>query len=422
MEFIFLFLMIVVYFLNGKNYFAKPVNYILFFSFFFIFSKIVILNFFNVGFLLNTDIELIRESIFYFSLYIFIACVLSRVQFFKKKIILIPRKSFSNEIVVRSFAPLAILMIVSLLYISALFKGFNPFHNPLLFRQHTQLQGMMYLTLMLYFFSSFYFSYIPYKVLSLKSKLSFVEIFTYFVLLIFTFTCGLTSMFIQFLIAPLLFYNICYRKAIFKYIILIAPPILFFTLIFTKYRDSIYIAGSSESLFSIATSYFSDIKNLILKVVLRFDYLEMYALGYEYTLLSQNFLHSITSFIFQPIPRYFYENKPLNFSTFMSEKIVPTNMQNNVTANFNSLNEFFLNFGFLFGFLIAVFSLTIIIKIATKSFNDSYHNPYNAFKYLLIFFPFIQIGFMAGFLNDLALPVLIINLILFKIFFKRQLK
>jgi hypothetical protein len=126
--------------------------------------------------------------------------------------------------------------------------------------------------------------------------------------------------------------------------------------------------------------------------------------------------YSLINFLYSPIPRFFYPDKPLNFSQIFTVNLLPQNFEIGVTANFGALNEFSYNFGQFFGIAVGSIFLGYFLTICYRYFLRSKNNPYMSIFYLSVIFPYLQAGIVSGFIHDLALPMLILNFIYFNIF------
>jgi len=240
-------------------------------------------------------------------------------------------------------------------------------------------------------------------------------LFAYIYCFIFAIFSGFGSMALTFFISPLFFYNVCYRKRIEKYLLFTLPFAVFFIMIYSAYRDA-NLDDLNITLYDALIKVL-DREGLLKDIYNRFDYLEMYTNGQAFILNGHiEPFYSILNFIYSPIPRLLFPEKPLNFSQLFTSLLLPQNFDIGVTANFGMLNEFSYNFGQLFGILIGAIFLGYVLSVCYRRYLNSENNPYSAIFYLAVIFPYLSGGIVAGFINDLALPLLILNLIYFKFF------
>jgi hypothetical protein len=393
---------------------ANPFGFLFYFFGIFFILKYIHNNYYEVDYLLNinsSDIDIASKPMLIYIMIAFAVFVL--IYLIKRR----PLKEGNNQIYISKLAIIFSIGIPVTLIFSALILNINVLENPLMFRQYVQSNGMYYFLAVYIFFLKLYSIYIPYTYFIEHQKISKLNLLTYITLIVFSFLSGFSSFMFFFILFPLLFLSICHARRCYEFIIYFCTPIaLIFVLVYSYYRDNRFYGTPV----SISESFINTIENpdLFSRLFNRFDYLEMYTKGY--LTLNNVFLdfkiNFLTIFI-QFIPRSIWPEKPLNFSSAMTADIIPENFSNGVTANFNSLNEFIYNFGVI-GIIFGGFVLGFITYITYFYYKRSYLNPYASLFYLMIIFPYFSMGFVSGFLNDLALPSLLINLLLFRLFVK----
>ncbi|MCS6244890.1 MAG: hypothetical protein H2172_13680 [Opitutus sp.] len=150
----------------------------------------------------------------------------------------------------------------------------------------------------------------------------------------------------------------------------------------------------------------------------RLDYLEQYVRGFDLatSLPSWDYGLNMLSVFIQWIPRYFWPDKMLNFSSLMTREIEPVNFYQGITANFGGLNEFIMAFG-LFGVALFIFLLYGVFCFGLKYVAKAGFSDRSLIFYIFCYIPYLSSGLVAGFINDLSLPSLIISLILVRFCF-----
>lgn len=393
---------------------VNPFGFLFYFFGIFFIIKYIHNNYYEIDYLLGisrTDIDIASKSMLIYIIIAFVVFVLTNLANSR------PLKAGNYQFYLSKLAIIFSIGIPIALIFSALIFNINPVENPLIFRQYVQSNGMYYFLAVYIFFLKLYSIYIPYIYFIRHEKLLKSDLLCYLVLITFSLFSGFSSLMIFFLLYPLLFFSICYAKRFYEFIIYLSTPVaLIFVLVYSYYRDNRFY-GYSVSIYESLVNVIEH-QDFSARLFNRFDYLEMYTKGY--LVLSNVFLDFKANFLtifIQLVPRSIWPEKPLNFSSAMTADIIPENFSNGVTANFNSLNEFIYNFG-SFGIILGGVILGFIIYLTYFYYKRSYFNPYASLFYLMIIFPYFSMGFISGFINDLALPSLLINLLLFKLFVK----
>lgn len=295
--------------------------------------------------------------------------------------------------------------------------GVNPLNNPLAFRQFLQGQGMFYLLSIYIFLLGALSIYVPVRIIRERRIPPKLVMIAYLVSAMFAIISGFASMIVSMVTTPLFFWSVCYRKRIEVLLVLLLPVVVAFTLLYSAYRD-INLSGGGISV-SDAVDIVTSNPEAIGKALNRFDYLENYAKADRYlSTRDPDWGASMLGFFIQPIPRVIWPGKPENFSTSLTRELLPQNLAIGVTANFNSLNEFVGAFGSA-GIAIGGVVLAIILSVTYCIFDAAAGRPYLATYFCNVIFKFVAVGFFAGFINDLALPLFLLDNIFFQLFVRR---
>ena len=156
-----------------------------------------------------------------------------------------------------------------------------------------------------------------------------------------------------------------------------------------------------------------DLRDAVPRLFNRLDYLEMLSLGYDSFKNSESEgLVKFAEVLIQPIPRSIWPNKPYNFSSEMSRRVIPDVVHLiGSTANFNALNEFVRAIGEAGGIIVFGLFLGVLLSVADLIYAGTVlFSAYRLF-YLVVIFPYIWIGYPAGMINDFALPYVAISLL-----------
>lgn len=402
---------------------TNPFGYLAFFIGLFFITKFVHHQLVGALFLEDMDATDISAAFIPMALYLGIAYSLSlSVHQFINSSKFKRTPQIQNLVVDNHFQPtrlssILLLMLPLLLVGIGLLQDVNPIENPLGFRQAIQSKGMFYVLSLQLFLLAVHAAYVPYCLIARKSRPSLLALVAYIISIIFAVISGFASTLPTLVIAPLFFFSICFKKRIEPYIVIGIPVGLLYGLTYSAYRDA--RLGFSD--ISLADAFEKVVANpeLLTFAFNRFDYLEMYTKGRHFISgIDPDFGVSIVNFFVQAIPRGLWGDKPDNFSTLMTKHLLPQNFDIGVTANFNSLNEFCYSFGSI-GIVIGGLVFGVILLTGYRLFLASAYRPYKAMFYLTVVLPYLTAGFMAGFLNDQALPLLILNYLFFRMFVKK---
>ena len=231
--------------------------------------------------------------------------------------------------------------------------------------------------------------------------------------LVFAIVSGYTSLLLTAVISPIFFISVFHSKRLFELFAIAMVPL---AATFALVHNSIRVRALDPDvtfLDVMQMPVFAHEQPFLRQLVNRFDYLEMFHKGVNHSLQTAPDLgFHILNFPLQAVPRMFWPDKPLNYSSVMTEALLPQNWANGVTANFNSLNEFMMAFGLL-GVLIGGIVLGSMIFVLGELRSLTHGRKTLSFLYLLVLFQYFEAGFVAGFFNDAALPALLINSLLF---------
>ncbi len=337
-----------------------------------------------------------------------------------------PRRERSGLARLRNQSPFALTHVAlgllfavpSILVVLGLAIGVNPVSNPLAFRQFIQSQGMFYVLSVYIFLMSAISIYVPYVAIIQRRAPSTIIMVAYLVTAAFAIVSGFASMIVSMITVPLFFWSVCFRKRIELGLIFLLPIVVGFTLLYSAYRD-VNLSGSGVSL-SDAIVVVTDNPTAAKQALNRFDYLENYAKAHRYLETQDpDWGASLLDVFVQPVPRAIWPEKPENFSTSMTRELLPQNLAIGVTANFNSLNEFIKAFGPA-GILVGSVILAVILVATYCVFDAAADEPYLAAYYVIVLFKYVGIGFYAGFVNDLAFDVFLLENIYFRLFIRRS--
>ncbi len=304
----------------------------------------------------------------------------------------------------------------SMIFLIAL--GFNsgvlPWNDPLRFRETIQGNGGAYfLIIYLFFFKAsgcyFFDSYINKSIVKKDYLFAFVFI-------LFSLMSGFASLFVHFFVAGFIYVSSKYRKKIisikvlflFCFLIVITP---FYNVLRYAMKDSVDLVDALNT-FTQRNNF-----DFLSMIVNRFDYLD------NSIIASKNFREIadpslIFNIILQPVPRSWLESKPYNYTTLATSLIFPENLEIGATNNFGFLGEFLLYFGDT-GLLWGCLFFSILLLITLHKYINSFRSTRKSLFYVLTLSSYFS-SFVGGYFNDLPLPTLIIDLILWY-FFKRYL-
>jgi len=387
-----------------------------FFSIFFV-SKYFHHIYSDSSFLEDISPDLINEHLYAISIFLFFSYI---VCYF-----LINNKNnknnknyINNSFKLNNISSIFAILIPLILFTLGIINGVNPIDNPLGFRQIIQSNGFYYLLSIEIYLLNVLSVYIVYQWFTFRKLPDTLFLLIYAYSFVFSIFSGFASLSLIFIILPLFFYNLCHGKRIEKYFLYASPFVAIYVMIYSAYRDGNF-SGGNISLYQSLLKVL-DRDDLLLSIYNRFDYLEMHTKGQMF--ISDGHVepfYSLINLLYAPIPRFFFPDKPLNFSQIFTVNLLPQNFEIGVTANFGALNEFSYNFGQFFGIVVGSIFLGCVLAVVYRFFLRSKNNPYTSIFYLSVIFPYFCSGIIAGFIHDLALPMLILNLIYFNIFIKK---
>ncbi|MBI5195216.1 MAG: hypothetical protein HZA10_02720 [Nitrospirae bacterium] len=396
----------------ANPYFLLAGNVVLFFVLKYVFNTI-----FNIDFLLDVEKTDIDIELWYFIAYITTAYLTSMLFIYMNNI---KHINFSYTYLVNNKAYFtSILLPIALVLIVIFAMDINPLIQSILVRRFTQAKGMFYiLAVILFLINLMVVDLLQCIFLAKKrppSKLIFATIICFGYAVISGYASTIVSGFICFVI-----FMSAYKKLkVELYVVLIMPLIMLYAVIHNQFR----LLNLNDKISFIEIIGKININaELLVNIFNRFDYLEMYVKGHQLVkTMEPDMGLSMLTAIIQFIPRAFWPDKPLNTSSFFSNQIIPNVMEEaGSTANFNSLNEFSRSLGPISGVLVGGVLFGLLLGWAYLEYRKSLNDQYCSLYYSLIVCQFITLGFSAGFINDVAIQVFIINLLLFKIFISRQ--
>jgi hypothetical protein len=306
----------------------------------------------------------------------------------------------------------------TLLYVLGRFQGINPVENPLLFRQFIQGGGMYYILAPVLFFINVLAIYVPHKLFVLKENLELQALVAYVLLAGFSIISGFGSFITYFFMAPLYFASACYGKRVELILLILFPFVVLFTLVYSTYRD-VRLFGDANISVADAISKNIDNPQAYRFALNRFDYLENFSIGEVYAnSLEPDWGASMLEVVVQPIPRAIWKDKPETFSTYMTKSLAPDVFDIGVTGNFNAVNEFIRAFGSIGTVLGGIFFGGLLTYVY-RQFSRARNHPYLAVYYVCVIFPYFELGFLAGYANDLGLPLFMMSNVFFWLFIRR---
>lgn len=408
---------------------ANPFLILAIYFFLFIIGKFLINNAYGIDFMLGQNKAKIIAELNYWLYYIIISYITAAAFIFYRKSIkiktVIPeyddagkRKEPPFFYIRKSAYYIAIGLPIIIIGIIVL-KGINPISQTYQVRLFTQSQGMLYFLIVILFFSNLSIILFLNKIRNKKIP-SLKIIVAAFVSIGYALVSGLSSTIVTCVASYFIFLSAYKRISIERFIIIFLPIIMLYATFHNQYR-LMNMDSNNISITEFANS--AEINDeTFFRIFNRFDYLEMYCKGHQYiSSYGPDYGMSLLAGTIQFVPRAIWPTKPENTSTFFSRKIIPEVMDEvGSTANFNSLNEFTRAFGVWGGIIIGGIVFGLILGYVYVHFKISYYEPYAALFHTIVLFYAFYTGFIAGYINDQGVQLLIINSILFKIFIRKN--
>ena len=176
-----------------------------------------------------------------------------------------------------------------------------------------------------------------------------------------------------------------------------------------SFNDGLGLADAFDVVGNIVTNTPGRLLELILR---RFDHFENFSnLFFQvlYSRLETNFFFPF-QVIVQPIPRAFWEEKPLNFSMSMTTHFDPEVVASGASNNYLGVGEFVYSFG-ISGIVLCGILTGIIFRILNIYWRATLVK-HEVFPISVSIFMYAWIGCSSGFINEWALPMLLINMAL----------
>jgi len=391
----------------------NPIVVINLIVFLFFILKFIIFEFFQLNYLFNFSYSELVNSITSLLIFLLFSYFIFSIHFFtKKKFFNLDKKFYINNI---SLIFQFFIILIAFILVTSLYSSFG---NTLSVRRILESNGRFYflalISFVVYLNSIHFFCLINKPIFIKYSTIRLIVVtFLFLTSLMYCFLTGFSSSFILIFLIPYLFF-ILLKNIKISFIYFFLPVIIFvFVMDYSYFRE----VGD----FKFLSFQYFDFIDILHKIFNRLDYLDMYTQAYS-SLVQKNEWHLAHLNTFsQFIPRSFWIDKPFNFSTLMTLQVQPEVYYSvGSTANFNMLNEFLYTFGYM-GFPIGIITFSFIIIISYSYFNKSVFCPYYSIFYILVIFNFLTTGFLAGYINDLALPLVMLNLIFFKLFVRKSL-
>lgn len=410
------FLYLFVFFHFRKKGIAYPANYISFiFSFYFV-IKYFLYVFFDLTILDGLSFEDLNRTgyyLFIFSLFMVLSFLLPSLG----------RKSYVlPKIHVKPRLPMWV-MGYGLLILTVLFLIVQ--HGPGIFLNPLEIRNLMTKDGMYYFAILQQLTMFGYSLWLLQGK-RFVSLGCFSIAVcFFSFISGRASLQTSYLINLFFFAGIYWRAKVGKYLLIIFPVLLAYVIITGIHRD-MAVPGISASLDDVVQNVLNpnvgeDLIHIVLTRMLhRIDQLESLTLlinDLDYGNLQYSYGRHMIEIVFQWVPRSFWVDKPINFTSLMTSIFRPNVSAMGAANNFSGIGEAIYNFALpgciIFGSLcgLLTFLSSVIWENAHKSF------AYASFI-ILVIYPSLGLTLLAGFINDLALPSFIVSSICYILMFR----
>ena len=285
-----------------------------------------------------------------------------------------------------------------------------PWSAPVLFRAFIQSGGMMYIYIVNMMLVQIAIV-VAVKSVFLNKKAPPAWFFIGFpISLLYALNTGFTSSVLM-IFFPAVMYLI-FRKGWRLELIL---PILLPILIFYTFAHSLYKTGQSESM-SSAVLTMKDNPDWDYGFFNRLDYPEQYVRATNFTLNdAEADRGNILGAIVQPIPRAFWQDKPLTYSSYMTKSLTPQNFYAGITANFGGLTEM-MNAAGVLGIFLAIILWTLLFMFGNKIYVRACCSDWWFLFYTTVVLQIIGSSLIVAFFNDLGTFNTIINYILIIVF------
>lgn len=322
-------------------------------------------------------------------------------------------KESVNVISVKNIDKLSYLSFITPIIIFSLFIILNGFHaikNPITIRAFWETGGMAYIS-QIYQFTTIILFYVLYKN-SYSSKIIILVFIFHFAI---SAVAGRPGWIINYFIV-IIFLRYIFLNS--NSIILIStcgfilPIFGVFSLSWRRiasFKDDLSLADVLNVTNDIITNTPGKLLELILR---RFDQFENFSnLVFQ---ILHNKLDTNFSFPFQvivqPIPRALWNGKPQNFSQLMTSYFDPEVVQSGATNNYLGVGEFVYSFGI--SGIIYCGILTGLVFYMMNIYWRATLIKHESFPILITIFMYAWIGSSSGFINEWALPMLLINMVL----------
>jgi hypothetical protein len=401
---------------NYKKGFSFPLNYTMIFVFSYFIVKYFIYYYTDIPPLSNIALSSFDKPgillLWFFSLAFITQAVFSLYGRQHSKIFkyYLEHIYFKERINVK----IIIYLLLALITIIAIGRGgFEVLYSPLTFRRLITSQGFYYILFISMFFSSYY---------SLKLLFSrkLIDLLIFSIIYgLFAFISGMASLQIYYFLNLILLRSMCFRKSIKIYIVIILLLLIPYAVFTGIHRTISHERPVTLDQFMDVISTGNELKGsfefFLTNILYRIDHLERVAElcdAIDSGEMEIAYGSDAASIFLQWIPRSLYPEKPLNFTRSMTLYFNPDVYYQDAGNCFTGIGEMYYNFGYL-GVLVSGILFGIILYYACLIWQMTEKSLYLSFLLIVILYPFLTLSVLAGFINDLALPNLIIYVVLF---------
>lgn len=402
---ILLLLFAINFIINIRRPFTYPMNYIMLLFFCYLIMKYYIYYLFDIIPMSGLTIDDLDSAGFY----LFSFFLTSFLAFYTFNYCAPRIKATQYYFIERLNYEIAVYFIIILIILYVvIIGGPNVLLSPLNFRYLITRKGFYYIL----FFFDFAVTFYCLKLLYLKK-------YNKLILLFFVYSCyailsGIASNQINLIIIILLFMSLCYRKPVIKYFILVLIIFAPYVVISGIYRDITFKERLSWDLVSTYIYGIQDVVELFsMKLLYRIDYLDNFALLSNAINLGEvehSYGKHMSEICYQWIPRYLFPEKPLNFTMQMTLTFRPDVFFNEAGNCFTGIGELLFNFGLL-GVLLGGFIYGILLYYTTIIWEKSVGSFSMSFIVIVVYYPYLVLSVLSGFINDLALPRLLLTVL-----------